>query len=75
MNIKQLFFQSKNIQTNTETIPRRMWRDLTESYKNETVLKWSVWYCLAFVGYMTVSQNNFKLNINALFFFVLHMWH
>ncbi|VVC24855.1 Reduced folate carrier,Major facilitator superfamily domain [Cinara cedri] len=51
--------ENKIVQCNTscETILIRMWKDLNESYRNPIVLKWSVWYCLALVGYKTINMS------------------
>ncbi|XP_016658549.1 folate transporter 1-like [Acyrthosiphon pisum] len=53
LNLKNRPIQSQS--TATKPILKRMWRDFNESYKNLIVLKWSIWYCLALVGYMTIK--------------------
>lgn len=53
LNLKNRPIQSQS--TATEPMLKQMWRDFNESYKNLIVLKWSIWYCLALVGYMTIQ--------------------
>ncbi|XP_022167762.1 thiamine transporter 2-like isoform X2 [Myzus persicae] len=53
LNLKSRPLQSQS--SAAEPMLRRMRRDFNESYKNLIVLKWSIWYCLALVGYMTIK--------------------
>ncbi|XP_050440734.1 thiamine transporter 1-like isoform X2 [Adelges cooleyi] len=47
---------SINPEVRTEdSAPKRAWRDFNESYTNLTVLKWSVWYCVALTGYNVIK--------------------
>lgn len=53
LNLKKIPLQSKSFAA--EPMSKQLWRDFNESYKNLIVLKWSIWYCLALVGYMTIT--------------------
>ncbi|KAL4121013.1 hypothetical protein QTP88_013598 [Uroleucon formosanum] len=53
LNLKNKPIESQS--TETKPMFKRMWRDFNESYKNLIVLKWSIWYCLALVGFMTIK--------------------
>uniref|UniRef100_A0A2S2PS45 Thiamine transporter 2 n=1 Tax=Schizaphis graminum TaxID=13262 RepID=A0A2S2PS45_SCHGA len=55
-NLKKKSLQSKS--SVAEHISKRLWRDLNESYKNLIVLKWSIWYCFALVGYVTIKMSS-----------------
>ncbi|CAH1737371.1 thiamine transporter 1-like [Aphis gossypii] len=53
LNLKKIPLQSKSFAA--EPMSKQLWEDFNESYKNLIVLKWSIWYCLALVGYMTIK--------------------